>query len=116
MKRLLPLLLAVVLLTACHRNRLPKDVMPQERMVEFLADAYLLEGFYAIETQYRYDLFPEEVLQRYDSILAVHNLTREEVEHSFDYYSKHLDAYQAIQDSVISRIEGQGTADTDVPR
>ena len=105
MKKLLPLLLTVVLLTACHRNGLPKDVLPQERMVAFLTDAYLLEGFYAIETQYRYDIFPEEVLQRYDSILALHALSREQVERSFDYYSQHLDAYQAIQDSVLARLE-----------
>ena len=108
-KKILPLLAAALLLAGCHRGGIPADVLTEQQMVDFLADAYLLEGFYAIETQYRYDVVTPDVLRQYDSILAVHHLTRDEVERSLDYYTQHLDRYQAIQDSVVSRLEAATT-------
>ena len=112
MKKVLLLLTAVAMLalTGCrHTDARPADVLDEEQMTAFLADAYLLEGFYAIETQYRYDAVSTEMLQRYDSLLAVYGFTREQLEHSFDYYSQHLDAYAAIHDSVVLRLEAEGS-------
>ena len=101
---LLPLLLFA---TACHSDRRPADVLDHQQMVSFLADAYLLEGFYAVETQYRYDVLSTGTLQSYDSILDVHGTTREGVEHSFDYYSRHLEEYEAIHKEVVALLEAE---------
>lgn len=76
-------------------------------MVDFLTDAYRLEGFYAVETQYRYDVMPDHVMRSYDSILDVHGLTRDAVERSIDYYSHHLDEYEAIHNDVVARLESE---------
>ena len=92
-------------MASCRHDGIPQDVLDQERMTDFLCDAYLLEGFYAIETQYRYDALSDEVLCSYDSILDSHGLTREQVEISLDYYSAHPDIYQAIHDSVVACLE-----------
>lgn len=46
-----------------------------------------------------------EVARAYDDILAKHGVSKEAVEHSFEYYSKHPDQYLPIQDSVIARLE-----------
>lgn len=81
-------------------------------MVAFLSEAYLLEGFYAVESQYRYDAMMPEVLRAYDDILDKHHLTREQVEHSFAYYAEHPDLYEPIQDSVLARIESVIADDT----
>ena len=94
-------------ITACRHDERPADVMTHEQMVAFLTDAYLLEGFYAIETQYRYDALTPEVLHSYDSILQVHALTRDAVERSLDYYTRHLDEYQTIHEEVVARLEQQ---------
>ena len=94
-------------LAACRHDERPADVMTHEQMVAFLSDAYLLEGFYAIETQYRYDALTPEVLHSYDSILSVHNLTRDAVERSLDYYTRHLDEYQTIHEEVVTRLEAE---------
>ena len=108
MKKIVFILLPVLLLLgACRHEERPADVMSHEQMVSFLADAYLLEGFDAVETQYRYDALSPEVLHSYDSILAVHSVTRDAVEHSFDYYSRHLDEYQAIHEEVVALLEAQ---------
>ncbi|MBQ8703550.1 MAG: DUF4296 domain-containing protein [Bacteroidales bacterium] len=101
---LLPLLLLVA---ACHRNPLPDGVLDHGQMTAFLADAYLQEGIYAVGTRYRYDTMPDRLYQGYDSILEAHGITRRQVELSLDYYSHHLDAYQAIQDSVVARLEAR---------
>ena len=112
MKRFVFLLAVVALLASCRGGERPADVLGAPQMVDFLSDAYLLEGFYAVETQYRYDALPAEVLRAYDDILAKHHLTREQVEHSFAYYSEHPELYAPIQDSVLARIENVISADT----
>lgn len=108
MKKVIVFLLPVLLcLAACRHEERPADVMSHEQMVAFLTDAYLLEGFYAVETQYRYDALTPEVLHSYDSILTVHSLTREDVERSLDYFTRHLDEYQAIHEEVVTLLETQ---------
>ncbi len=106
MKRYLPLI-TLLLLAGCRQEGLPEGVASEERMVDFLTEAYQLEGYYAVETRYRYDVLPEGVAQRYDSLLDAQGLTREEAERSLDYYSQHLDAYQRIHDSVVARLEAE---------
>lgn len=104
--------LAASLFGFCRHEGRPADVLDAPQMVAFLTDAYLLEGFYAVETQYRYDALSPEVLRAYDDILSAHHLTREQVEHSFDYYANHPDLYRPIQDSVFAILERQSEADT----
>lgn len=105
MKRVLLVVAAALLACGCHHAERPADVMDADQMVAFLFEAYQLEGFYAVETQYRYDAVSDAVLRRYDSILEAQGLTRQDVERSFDYYSAHPDLYSAIQDSVVARLE-----------
>lgn len=112
MKRFFWFLSVVALLASCHHDGRPADVLDAPQMVSFLSDAYLLEGFYAIETQYRYDAINPDVLRAYDDILAHHGITRQEAEASFAYYAQHPDLYKAIQDSVLMRIERETGADT----
>lgn len=102
---LLVLSFAMALL-GCRHQQLPEDVLPADKMVDFLTAAYQLEAVYALETQYRYDRLTESVVTGYDSILEVLHLDRQQVETSLQYYSDHLDAYQAIQDSVVARLNG----------
>jgi hypothetical protein len=99
------LLLLPLLFVSCNKDKRPADVMDEQQMVDFLSEAYLLEGFYAVESGYQYDALTPQMLRAYDSILAAQGLDRETVEKSFDYYVTHLDTYQVIQDSVLARIE-----------
>lgn len=105
MKKLLPLFALLLLFAACRHEGQSAEVLDQERMTAFLCDAYLLEGYNAVETHYRFDSVSVESLRGYDSILDLHGLTREQVEQSLDYYTAHLDLYQAINDSVVARLE-----------
>lgn len=105
MKRICILMVAGLMLAACRSEQRPADVLAPEAMASLLADAYMLEGFYAVETGYRYDTMLPEVLAAYDDILARHHTTREAVEHSLEYYSTHPDQYKPVQDSVLALLD-----------
>lgn len=110
-KVLLPLFVAVAL-ASCNPDRRPDDVLDDKAMASFLSEAYLLESFYAIESNYSYDAMTPEVLSAYDDILARHHVSREDIERSLEYYSKHPDQYAAIQEQARQIVEQQTGADT----
>lgn len=100
---LLPITL--LLLASCRSGQRPAEVLAPEAMASLLADAYMLEGFYAVETGYRYDTMLPEVLAAYDDILSRHHTTRGAVELSLEYYSTHPDQYKPVQDSVLALLD-----------
>lgn len=113
MKKIPILVAALLLVAACRSEQRPADVLAPQAMAAVLADAYMLEGFYAVETGYRYDSMLPEVLAAYDDILARHHTTREAVEHSLEYYSTHPDQYKPVQDSVLALLDrSSAPADT----
>jgi hypothetical protein len=107
MKKLAIPLLGLMLLatTACKHDQRPADVLDAAVMADFLTDLYLIEGQYAVESQYRFDAASPEILGACSDLLEKHHITRERVEKSFDYYSQHPEEYKSIQTEVVSRLE-----------
>ncbi len=107
MKKLaLPLLFLLLLgASACHRNLRPDDVIDPETLVNVQTDLYLIEGYYAIQSQYSFDSVPPEVAGAIDAVFKEHHVSREQMEKSFDYYSQHPDEYKTIQQEITERIE-----------
>lgn len=103
-KALLPLFFAAALLSACHSDRLPDGILDHQQMVDFLTDAYLIEGYCAIETRYNFDSLTPEMLYAYDEILAEQGITREQVEASLVYYAEHPDKYLSIHEDVAEAL------------
>ena len=99
------LMLCVAVAGCSHEAKPPRDVMSEATMVDFLEQAYLLEGFYAVETGYQYDTLHPEMLASYDSLLASYSITRDDFEHSVNWYSQHSDIYERVHDSVLARID-----------
>ena len=98
-------LAALLLLVGCRGNRLPDGVLDADRMVDFLSEAYLLEGYYSVATQFAYDTVPPEVAGAYAALLDRMGISQGEVDSSFEYYAKHVDAYAAIQERVQERLQ-----------
>lgn len=98
------LLLSVSALAAC-KDHVPADVMDEPTMTAFLKEAYLLEGFYAIETSFRYETMTPEIVASYDSLLAKYGITREDFERSVEYYMHHTDKYVDIHNAVIAQLD-----------
>lgn len=99
-------LLAVVpFFSSCGSEPLPKPpVLEEARFVDFLADAYLLEGFYALESHYRFDTLQPEMIASYDSLLAQYGITREVFDTTVLWYAHHPDIFARVQDSVMVRL------------
>jgi len=98
---------AVLLLSACRSDKVPADVMDEQKMASFLQEAYLLEGFYAVETGFHYDTLQPEMIASYDSLLVSYGLSRDDFERSVDWYTHHPNIYQRIHDSVLARFDRQ---------
>lgn len=107
------LMLCVIVAGCSHEAKPPSNVMPETQMVDFLEQAYLLEGFYAVETGYQYDTLHPAMLASYDSLLASYSITRDDFERSVNWYSRHPDIYERVHDSVLARIDRE-MADIDV--
>lgn len=90
---------------ACRNKGVPPGVMDARTMTEFLKEAYMLEGFYAIETEFRYDSLHAEMVASYDSLLARYGLTRGDFELSIDYYSRHPREYDLIHRKVVASLD-----------
>ena len=100
------------LLGGCRHNGVPAGVMDAPTMKAFLKEAYLLEGFYAIETEFRYDSLHAEMIASYDSLLDRHGLTREDFERSVDYWSRHPHDYLLIHQEVVAELDSAIAAES----
>lgn len=98
-------LMLFVAVLSCSRDRVPADVVDEQKMADLLKEAYLLEGFYAIETSYQYDTFHLEMIASYDSLLVSFDLTRDDFKRSLDWYVRHPLIYERVTDSVLARFD-----------
>lgn len=94
-----------VLLCGCHGDALPKGVMDHEQMVGLLTEAYVLESLYAVENEFDYTALDTAAMEGYEELLSRRGLTRELVDSSMAYYTKHLDEYASIHDEVVARLD-----------
>lgn len=109
---LLPVLLLLAgVLVSCRGDEVPEDVMGEERMASFLQEAYLIEGFYAVESNFHYDTLQPEMLGAYDSLLSRYGLSREEFEQSVDWYTAHPKVYKRVHDTVLARLDRELAAE-----
>ena len=95
------------MLAACKSDNLPEGILDQQQMVDFLHEAYLLEGYCAIETRYNFDSLTPEMIYAYDDIFAAQGITRDQVEASLAYYVNHPEEYSAIHEAVAASFEDQ---------
>lgn len=97
----------IIMLPSCHRQHIPKDIIQPDTMVQFLTEAYLLEGFYAIEAHYNYKIVSPQLQTSYDSLLAKYHVTDSLFDASLDYYVHHPELYDTIHARAIRQIESQ---------
>lgn len=94
-----------VLFVSCHKKEIPSYVIPEQKMAEILKDAYLLEGFYAIETHFHYDTLDAEMLTSVDSLFSKYQISQHDFDTSIAWYIHHPDIYKRVHDSVIARLD-----------
>lgn len=103
----LSIILILLTLMSCGKNRTPQGVMNEDKMAEFLIDAYHLEGFYSIESGYRKEDLSKEAIISYDNLLKKHGITAEDFEKSLEYYTQHEEKYKLIHQRVIDSLDAE---------
>lgn len=97
-------LLLFMAILSCNGNSRPSNVMDEETMASFLEDAYILEGFYAIQSHYQFDTLQPEMIASYDTLLSRYSITSDDFERSIDWYVHHPEIYHRMCDSVTARL------------
>lgn len=100
------LLSASALLAGCD-DSIPEGVMDEAELTSFLKEAYILEGFYAVETEFRYDSLTPQMEASYDSLLSEHKLSREDFERSISWYARHPERYERVHQQVIEQLDAE---------
>ena len=96
--------LLLVFFLSCSGNDIPKDVMPPEKMQAILYDVILadeLADFSSIQDSTYRNLEKRTVL--YDSILQIHNITKQAFQKSFEFYQQRPDLLRTILDSLQTK-------------
>ncbi|MBR1517087.1 MAG: DUF4296 domain-containing protein [Bacteroidales bacterium] len=105
-KSLTIILLAIaVAMAGCNRDSVPAGIMTEEEMIDFLSEAYLIEGFYAIETGYNYDKLTDDIVNSYRELLDRKGLSQQKFEKSIEYYMRHSDRYERVHQAVVDRLD-----------
>lgn len=92
-------------LTSCGgKGIVPASVIQPKKMVQILEDVSLLEGYFSAQTHFHYDTLTPEMIGCYDSLFAKYEVTKDNFDSSFSWYSKHPEAMQEIIDSVNARL------------
>ncbi len=85
-----------------NKNSLPGGILPQKKMQAIVWDIMRADQFladYVINKDTSLDKTTES-LKYYQRIFAIHDVTKEEFQHSFSYYQDHPALFKAIMDSI----------------
>ena len=96
-------LLTVVLLTGCDRDRPGKDLVPPETLVPVLIDMHLV---YALQTRTIIRNLARDVdsIDAYSYIYDKYDITRVEFDSTIAWYSRHPKRFTEIYDQVIMQL------------
>jgi hypothetical protein len=93
------MLVAMLLLTACE---VPVGVMSRKKMAEVLADVHIAE---AVTGQtYAYNDFSSK-RACFEKVFEKHDITRDEFNHSVDWYARHPRIYSEVYEETVKLIE-----------
>ena len=109
-KSVLLTIAAALLLCCCHNKEArPEGVLDEETYVELLTDLYLAEGYFTTVSNYQFDNYLPEIVGTYDSIMARHGATPEQLTATEEYYMERKEKSKSIYERVMKNIEDFGS-------
>ncbi|MFL5765826.1 MAG: DUF4296 domain-containing protein [Bacteroidia bacterium] len=113
MKRLLPVIFCLLLFSCTsieeRKASIPSDVLPEEKMALVMVDVHLLEAALNAGTYGKDNVMLQNVRPSTD-ILKKNEVTREQFDKSFDFYSRNpkllAEVYQLVLND-LSKMQAQ---------
>jgi len=104
MKGLLTSCVIILIIGCGNKDGIPSDVLPQKKMQAVLwdmmrADQFLSDYVLNKDTSLKQNV---ESIKLYQQILAIHAISKEKFERSFDFYQAHQLLLRAIMDSIVN--------------
>ncbi|MFH1320680.1 MAG: DUF4296 domain-containing protein [Bacteroidota bacterium] len=96
--------LILIIFFACNsinkKEIIPGDILPKERMIQVMVDIELIEATLVVK-KIRVEKEKGKVIDYYNSALQSHNISKEEFDRSFEYYTMHPEIFEQIYEEVI---------------
>ncbi|HLT80056.1 MAG TPA: DUF4296 domain-containing protein [Cyclobacteriaceae bacterium] len=106
MKLVLILVVGMMTVMACDRERRREGVLPQAEMVKALKSLYIAE-----EHVSRFGLRPDSARRLFnrmeDRLFENMGITRDEFQRSFDYYVEHPDEWESVYSALVDSLNLQ---------
>lgn len=94
--------LMVAFCPACHREQeIPAYVMDRESLTEMLTEAHLMESYYLVMSDHRYDSVRADVRLSYDTLFARYHTTKEDFDSTMAYYARQ----EGVLVEIFERVE-----------
>ena len=107
--RFIYILFIALFATACSDDvKVPKDILPKDKMVAVMADMHIAEA--AVNSR-SYILGNQEYLYYigdvYKHVYKSHKITKAQFDKSYAYYSSHPELFNAVYQDVISELSNK---------
>lgn len=98
---------AILLVSSCQvdlkKRDLPENLIPQDQMINVVKDMVKLEAF--VQSKYpSVSKYYKVMISSGDSLLATHQVTREQYESSMKYYAANQSDLQFIYDQSLEEL------------
>ncbi|MDX5446753.1 MAG: DUF4296 domain-containing protein [Bacteroidota bacterium] len=101
--RIIPLLFLLILVSCKNKDvKVPEEVIPEDKMIEVMIDVHLLEGARSGNSIIGSDSL--YIQDYYEGLLQDHDLTVEEYEQSFKWYTEHPEVFKDVYQRVMERL------------
>ncbi|MDD2813033.1 MAG: DUF4296 domain-containing protein [Bacteroidales bacterium] len=114
---IIPFLLLFSCLSCNKKDKAPnREVLSENRMVEFLVDLHLLDGTLQSEANVLPEKRMDKALYLYPSLMDKYGITRAQADSSINWYSNHPKKleriYQRVVNELLKKEASQAEADT----
>ncbi|HRP54719.1 DUF4296 domain-containing protein [Agriterribacter sp.] len=100
------IVLAVLLLTGCSRNKVPDDVIQPHEMGNILFEITMAEEFVnAYVAKDSSKSREAEIQKEYQKIFLLHEITEAQFKESYDFYRSHTGIFKTMMDSLNARAQ-----------
>jgi hypothetical protein len=106
MKNYFPFFFLIVLIFACSaKNHIPKNVLPQKKMVSILWDMFRADEFLSVyvlpaDTSLNKN---NETIRYYEEVFKLHQINKDEFKKSFSFYEEHPKLMKELLDTLNAR-------------